>query len=173
MNILTIRGFAGGFRRSELATLDFDDIEDCDDGLRILLRRGKTDQEGQGRLVGIPYGSDPKTCPVRAFRKWTKTAGIVTGPVFRAFRNRTMMADAITDQVVAKIVKTSAERADIPADALAGHSLRSGLCTTAARNGASERSIMKQTGHRSTAMVRRYIREAELFHDNAAAKLGL
>jgi integrase len=170
---LLLIGFAGGFRRSELAAIHFSDVEDGDEGLKILIRRSKTDQQGEGRQVGIPYGSDPKTCPVRAYRKWIATAGITEGPVFRAFRNRTMMADGITDQVVARIVKKSAERVGIPANVLAGHSLRSGLATTAARNGASEPSIMRQTGHKSVQMVRRYIREGSLFHDNAGAKLGL
>jgi integrase len=84
-----------------------------------------------------------------------------------------MMADGITDRVVALTVKQAAERVGIPADVLAGHSLRSGLATTAARNGASEASIMRQTGHRSVQMVRRYIRSGSVFHDNAGAKLGL
>jgi integrase len=170
---LLLIGFAGGFRRSELAALDIADVEDTTDGLQILIRRSKSDQDGEGRKLGIPYGSDPKTCPVRAYRKWIAAAGISQGPVFRSFRSLRMREKAITPQVVALIVKKAAERAGLDAAELSGHSLRSGLATTAARNGASERSIMKQTGHRSTAMVRRYIHEAELFHDNAAAKLGL
>jgi len=170
---LLLIGFAGGFRRSELVALDVAVVTDTEDGLKILIRRSKTDQEGQGRTLGIPYGSDPKTCPVRAYRKWIAAAGITEGPVFRSFRNLTMMHDGITDQVVANVVKRSAERVGIDATELSGHSLRSGLATTAARNGASERSIMKQTGHRSVAMVRRYIHDAELFHDNAAGRLGL
>jgi site-specific recombinase XerD len=170
---LLLIGFAGGFCRSELFALDFADIADVEDGLKITIRRSKSDQEGQGRTLGIPYGSDPKTCPVRAFRRWIATAGITEGPVFRHFYNQTMAAQAITSQVVADIVKRSAERVGIDATELSGHSLRSGLATTAARNGASERSIMKQTGHRRGAMVRRYIHDAELFNDNAGAKLGL
>jgi site-specific recombinase XerD len=170
---LLLIGFSGGFRRSELAVLDFADVEDVEDGLKITIRRSKSDQEGQGRTLGIPYGSDPKTCPVRAYRKWIAAAGITAGPVFRHFHNRTMGAKAITDQVVADVVKRAAERVGIDAAELSAHSLRSGLATTAARNGASERSIMKQTVHRSVAMVRRYIHDAELFHDNAAGKLGL
>jgi integrase len=170
---LLLVGFAGGFRRSELAALDFTDVEDGEDGLKILIRRSKGDQEGQGRKLGIPYGSDPTTCPVRAWRKWIASAGITAGPVFRHFHNRTMGGRGITPQVVALVVKKAAGRAGIDASEFSGHSLRSGLATTAAKNGASERSIMKQTGHRSVQMVRRYIREAELFHDNAAAKLGL
>jgi integrase len=170
---LLLIGFAGGFRRSELAAIDFADIEDSDDGLTILIRRSKTDPEGEGRKIGIAYGSDPKTCPVRAYRKWIKEAQITEGPVFRHFHNQTMGTQAITDRVVALTVKKAAERVGLDAASLAGHSLRSGLATTAARNGASEASIMKQTGHRSVQMVRRYIREGSLFHDNASTKLGL
>ena len=170
---LLLIGFAGGFRRSELAAIDFADVEDGDDGLTILIRRSKTDQEGEGRKIGIAYGGDPKTCPVRAYRKWIKEAQITEGPVFRHFHNQTMGTKAITDRVVALTIKKAAERVGLDAASLAGHSLRSGLATTAARNGASEASIMKQTGHRSAAMVRRYIREGSLFHDNASTKLGL
>jgi site-specific recombinase XerD len=170
---LLLIGFAGGFRRSELAAIDFADVNDTDDGLTILIRRSKNDQEGEGRKIGIAYGSDPKTCPVRAWRKWIAAAQITEGPVFRHFHNKTMGAKAITDRVVALTIKKAAERVGLDAQSLAGHSLRSGLATTAARNGASEASIMKQTGHRSIAMVRRYIREGSLFHDNVSRKLGL
>jgi site-specific recombinase XerD len=170
---LLIIGFAGGFRRSELAAINFADVKDDDDGLTILIRRSKTDQEGEGRKIGIAYGSNRETCPVRAYRKWIAAAQITEGPVFRHFHNRTMGTKAITDRVVALTVKKTAERAGIDAQSLAGHSLRSGLATTAARNGASEASIMRQTGHRSVQMVRRYIREGSLFHDNASGKLGL
>jgi hypothetical protein len=106
---LLLVGFSGGFRRSELAALAVNDIEDGDDGLKILIRKSKTDQEGEGRQVGIPYGSDPKTCPVHAYRKWMAAAGITAGPVFRAFRNRTMMAACITDRVVALVVTQCAD----------------------------------------------------------------
>jgi site-specific recombinase XerD len=170
---LLLVGFAGGFRRSELAAITVEHVEDTPDGLKILIPRSKTDQEGGGRTIGIPYGSDPTTCPVRAYRAWIAAAGITEGPVFRHFHNCTMGTKAITGRVVALTVKKAAERVGLEATELAGHSLRSGLATTAARNGASERSIMKQTGHRSVAMLRRYIHDAELFHDNAGARLGL
>jgi site-specific recombinase XerD len=170
---LLLVGFAGGFRRSELAALDMADVNDTGDGLKVLIRRSKTDQEGAGRTIGIPYGSDPRTCPVRAYRAWVKASGIAEGPVFRHFHNQKMGHRAISAQSVALVVKRAAGRAGIDPTAFAGHSLRSGLATTAARNGASERSIMRQTGHKSVQMVRRYIHEAELFHDNAATKLGL
>jgi len=170
---LLLIGFAGGFRRSGLAAIDFADVKDDDDGMTIFIRRSKTDQEGEGRKIGIAYGSDSKTCPVRAYSKWIAAAQITEGPVFRHFHNRTMGNKAITGRVVALTVKKAAERVGLDAQSLAGHSLRSGLATTAARNGASEASIMRQTGHKSVTMVRRYIREGSLFHDNASGKLGL
>jgi integrase len=110
---------------------------------------------------------------VRAYRKWIETAGITEGPVFRAFRHGAWAAEAVTDRVIALVVKKTAARVGIEAAELAGHSLRAGHATAASRNGASEASIMRQTGHRSVQMVRRYIREGSLFHDNAGAKLGL
>jgi site-specific recombinase XerD len=170
---LLLIGFSGGFRRSELAAITVEHVEDTPDGLKILIPRSKTDQEGEGRTVGIPYGSDPRTCPVRAYRAWIAAAGLTEGPVFRAFRHGAWIAEAITDRVVALIVKKTAKQVGIDSAALAGHSLRAGHATTASRNGASEQSIMRQTGHRSVVMVRRYIREGSLFHDNAGARLGL
>jgi integrase len=171
---LLLIGFAGGFRRSELSALDIEDIEVVDDGLRVLLRRSKTDPEGAGRHVGIPFGSNPKTCPVRAYRRWLEVSGIATGSVFRAIdRHGRIGAGPITAQVVALVVKRWCKAAGLDPLRFSAHSLRSGLATQAARNGASERAIMRQTGHRSVQMVRRYIREGELFTDNAAGKLGL
>jgi site-specific recombinase XerD len=171
---LLLIGFAGGFRRSELAALVVEDIEVVEDGLRVRLRKSKTDPEGKGRLVGIPFGSDPRTCPIRAYRRWLDVSGIAAGAVFRAIdRHGHFGEDAITPQVVALVVKRWCKAAGLDPARFGAHSLRSGLATQAARNGASERSIMRQTGHKSVQVVRRYIREGELFHDNAAAKLGL
>lgn len=171
---MLLLGFAGGFRRSELVALNVADAEFCKEGLRVTLRRSKTDQEGAGRVIGIPYGSNPQLCPVRNLRDWLDEAKITDGALFRAVdRHGNVAADALTDQVVAKVLKRHCETAGLNAAKFAGHSLRAGLATQAAINGASERSIMKQTGHKSAAMVRRYIRDGELFRDNAAGRLGL
>jgi site-specific recombinase XerD len=171
---LLLVGFAGGFRRSELAGLTVEDIEVTEDGLRLLLRRSKTDAEGASRQIGIPFGSNPQTCPVRAYRKWLEASGIAAGPVFRAInRHGRIGAKAITPQVVALVVKRWCDAAGLDPSSFGAHSLRSGLATQSACNGASERAIMRQTGHRSVQTVRRYIRQGELFIDNAAAKLGL
>jgi len=171
---LLLVGFAGAFRRSELVSLNVSDIAFTDDGLVVNLRRSKTDQLGEGRKVGIPFGSKPSTCPVRALRAWLEAAGIVEGPVFRSVdRHGKLGAVALSDRAVAIIVKRAAELAGLDPEAFAGHSLRAGLATSAAAAGASEHSIMSQTGHRSVQMVRRYIRDASLFRDNAAGHVGL
>lgn len=140
----------------------------------MTLRRSKTDQEGVGRRVGIPYGANPATCPVRVLQAWLDLAGITTGPLFRSInRHGRFQAGRLAGLDLARIVKKLAERAGLDAAKYAGHSLRAGHATSAAIAGASERSIMNQTGHRSVQMVRRYIREGNLFRENSAAKLGL
>jgi integrase len=171
---LLLVGFAGAFRRSELVALTVSDIDFCHDGARVRLRRSKTDQDGQGRVIGIPYGSNPQRCPVRSLRRWLDIAAITEGPLFRSVdRHGNIGAFALTDQVVAKVLKRYCADAGLDAAQFGAHSLRAGMATQAAINGASERSIMKQTGHKSVTMVRRYIRDGELFRDNAATRLGL
>lgn len=171
---LLLLGFAGALRRSELVSLDFADLEFSNDGLAINLRRSKTDQEGTGRKVGIPYGSNPATCPVRSLQKWLTIAGIKDGALFRGLnRHGQIISGRLTDKVVALVVKECAKNAGLNPDLFAGHSLRAGLATSAAAAGVSERAIMNQTGHKNVQMVRRYIREEGLFKDNAAGKVGL
>ena len=171
---LLLVGFAGGFRRSELVGIDRADVAFTLEGLVITLRRSKTDQEGEGRKVGIPYGSRPETCPVRALTAWIEAAGIEAGPLFRPInRHGQVQPGRLSGHAVALVVKRHAEAAGLDAAKYAGHSLRAGLATSAAAAGASERSIMAQTGHKSTAMVRRYIRDGSLFRENAAAVVGL
>jgi site-specific recombinase XerD len=171
---IVLLGFAGAFRRSELVALDVPDCVFGRDGLTVMLRRSKTDQEGQGRKIGIPYGANPDTCPVRCVQDWLERACVTDGPLFRSInRHGHVNARRLSGTDVARIVKKLTERAGLDASKYAGHSLRSGHATSAAIAGASERSIMAQTGHRSVQMVRRYIREASLFRDNSAGKLGL
>lgn len=170
---LLLVGFAGAFRRSELVALSVEDLADTADGLIVTIRRSKTDQEGAGRTVGIPYGSDPASCPVRAVRAWLASGGISDGALFRSVTRHGHLGARLSDKAVASVVKRSTERVGLDPARYAGHSLRSGLATSAAHAGASERSIMAQTGHRSTAMVRRYIRDGSLFRENAAATVGL
>jgi len=171
---LILLGFAGAFRRSELVGLDVQDCAFSRDGLTVTLRRSKVDQDGAGRKIGIPYGSNPETCPVRTIQAWIEAAGIVAGPLFRSInRHGHVQPGRLSGIDVARVVKKLAQRAGLDAAKYAGHSLRAGHATSAAIAGASERSIMNQTGHRSVQMVRRYIRDGSLFRENSAGKLGL
>jgi integrase len=170
---LILLGFAGAFRRSELVGLTVDDCGFGKDGLTVTLRRSKTDQTGAGRKVGIPYGSNPETCPVRNLESWIERAGRSDGPLFRSIsRHDQVRPRGLSGIGVARVVKKLAQRAGLDTVKYAGHSLRAGHATSAAIAGASERSIINQTGHRSVQMVRRYIRDGSLFRENSAGKLG-
>jgi integrase len=161
-------------RRSELVALDVADVTETNDGLIVTVTRSKTDQEGEGRQIGIPYGSNPTTCPVRTFDSWLDVSRIDDGPLFRPINRHGKLGDErLSDRAVAMIVKRAAEAAGLDPNVVAGHSLRSGMATSAARAGATEAQIMNQTCHKSLTVLRRYIRRGTLFSDNASAKLGL
>ena len=171
---LLLLGFAGALRRSELVGLNVDDITGGADGLTLHLRRSKTDQEGAGRTLGIPFGSNPATCPVRAWRAWLEVSGITEGAAFRAVdRHGRLGPTRLSAPAVALVLKRHAARAGLDPGEVAGHSLRAGLATSAAAAGVPERVIAEQTGHKGTAMLRRYIREGSLFRENAAGAVGL
>ncbi|MEI6521665.1 MAG: site-specific integrase, partial [bacterium] len=137
---LLLLGFAGAFRRSELVSLNLDDVQECTEGLRISIRRSKTDQEGEGRVVGIPYGSDMQTCPVRAYKAWLETSGITDGAIFRGLdKGGHIISVRLSDRAVAQIIQKAAQHASLDHKHVAGHSLRAGHATSAARAGVSER----------------------------------
>ena len=161
---LILIGFAGGFRRSELVSILNEDIEFVPEGLKILIRRSKTDQSGEGVIKAIPYFDNKEFCPVITLKKYisTKTKVESEEKIFK-----------ISDKSVALIIKKYAEKAGLDASRYAGHSLRSGFATTAAEFGAEERNIMAMTGHKTTQMVRRYIQEANLFKNNALNKIKI
>jgi len=161
---LILIGFAGGFRRSELVNIDYDDVEFVTEGVKILIKRSKTDQSGEGSVKAIPYFENKEFCPVIALKDYVneKFSGKNKGKVFE-----------ISDKSVALIIKKYAEKAGLDASSYAGHSLRSGFATTAAEFGAEERNIMAMTGHKTAQMVRRYIQEANLFKNNALNKIKI
>lgn len=166
---LLLLGFAGAFRRSELVALQVDDIVFTEDGLEVTIRRLKVDQEGRGRKLGIPLGASAAACPVRAVRRWLDVAKIASGPVLRGVNKAGRVSRrGLTGRSVAVIVKRAVVTLGLDPARYAGHSLRSGLVTSAAKAGKSEWSIMNTTGHASSTMVKRYIREASLFENNAA-----
>ena len=167
-------GFGGGFRRAELIGIDYEDIEFVNEGVKIILRRSKTDQFGEGMIKGLPYFSNKIFCPVLHLKKWLEISQIKTGPIFRKFNKGHNLSDnRLTDQTVALLLKSYLSRAGIENKNYSGHSLRSGFATVSAESGADERSIMAMTGHKTTQMVRRYIKEANLFKNNALNKIKI
>ncbi len=171
---LLVVGFAGAFRRSELAALQVADVDFTDDGVVVALRRSKVDQEGRGVTVGLPFGSDKSTCPVRTLRAWIEVAELADGPLFRALGRWGDIRGGLCGRDVARVVKAAASGAGLDPAKYSGHSLRAGLATTAAKAGKSDRSIMRQGRWSSRTMVDRYVREATLLDgDNAAAGIGL
>ena len=159
---LILIGFAGGFRRSELVSINFEDIDFVNEGVKIFVKRSKTDQSGEGMTKGIPYFSNPDYCPVVSLKNWIKKSEIKSGKIFD-----------ISDKSVALTIKKYAGIAGLDSNKYSGHSLRSGFATSTAGLGAEERSIMAMTGHKTTQMVRRYIQEANLFKNNALNKIKI
>ena len=165
---LILLGFAGGFRRSELVNIYFQDIDFVPEGVKILIRRSKTDQSGEGSIKAIPYFENQEFCPVIALKNYLN----------KKFSNsdksqKDVKIFEISDKSVALIIKRYAEKAGLDSSKYAGHSLRSGFATTAAEFGAEERNIMAMTGHKTTQMVRRYIQEANLFKNNALKNIKI
>ena len=167
-------GFSGGFRRNEIVSLDYDDLDFVTEGLKINLKRSKTDQFGEGLVKGLPYFNNSQYCPVLSLKKWIEVSNIRKGPLFRRFsKGSKLTLNRLTDQTIALLIKKYLELAGIESKNYSGHSLRSGFATSAAESGAEERSIMAMTGHKSTEMVRRYIKEANLFKNNALNKIKI
>ena len=165
-------GFSGGFRRNEIVSLDYEDLDFIQEGLKINLKRSKTDQFGEGSVKGLPYFDNSKYCPVVSVQKWINISKINSGSLFRRFSKGSKLTEyRLTDQTVALLIKKYIQLAGLDSKNYSGHSLRSGFATSATESGADDRSIMEMTGHKSTEMVRRYIKEANLFKNNALNKI--
>jgi integrase len=169
--ILLLMGFAGAFRRSELVALDVENIQETREGLTITITKSKTDQEGAGQKIGIPYARNSKCCPVKTYKKWLDASGIGNGAVFRSVSRHGKLGNRLHHHSAARVVKLSAEKIGLDPKLFSGHSLRSGLATSAAVAGVPVHRICSQTRHKSTRMLDRYIRDGRLFDDNAAGIL--
>ena len=159
---IILTGFSGGFRRSELVSIDYNDLEFVSEGVKIFIKRSKTDQSGEGMIKALPYFENKEFCPVTFLKKWLNISKIKKGLVFN-----------ISDKSVALLIKKYTSFAGLDSNKYSGHSLRSGFATVSAEFGADERSIMTMTGHKTTQMVRRYIKEANLFKNNALKKIKI
>ena len=159
---LILTGFAGGFRRSELVDINIEDIEFVSEGLKIFVKRSKTDQSGEGMTKGIPYFVNENYCPVKNLKNWITQGNLKKGKIYD-----------LSDKSVALIIKKFARIAGLNETKYSGHSLRSGFATATAQSGAEERDIMSMTGHKTTQMVRRYIKDANIFKNNALNKIKI
>ena len=159
---LILVGFAGGFRRSELVAIHHEDVDFVSEGVKIFVKRSKTDQSGEGMTKGIPYFSNPNYCPVISLKNWLKKSEIKSGKIFD-----------MSDKSVALTIKKYVNLIGLDSNKYSGHSLRSGFATSTADLGAEERNIMAMTGHKTNQMVRRYIQEANLFKNNALNKIKI
>ena len=155
-------GFAGGFRRSELVNINYEDLDFVNEGVKIFIKRSKTDQSGEGMIKAIPYFENQSYCPVKKLKDWINSNQINSGKIFQ-----------LSDKSIALIIKKYVLLSGLDPNKYGGHSLRSGFATSAAEFGAEERNIMAMTGHKTTQMVRRYIQEANLFKNNALNKIKL
>ena len=169
---IILMGFSGGFRRNEIVSLDYEDLDFVTEGLKINLKRSKTDQFGQGSVKGLPYFENEQYCPVLSIKNWLEISKINSGSLFRRFSKGSKLSEnRLTDQTVALLIKKYLQLAGIDNRNYSGHSLRSGFATSAADHGVEERSIMAMTGHKSTEMVRRYIKDANIFKNNPLNKI--
>lgn len=164
--VILLLGFGGAFRRSELVALDLSDLQFCDGGLRVIVRKSKTDQEGQSVTIAIARGL--AACPVDAVRAWIRESGISDGPLFcPVARTGKISPRRLSARAVAELVKAYANRAGLKAANFSGHSLRSGFLTSAAARGASIFKMMDVSRHKSIDTLRGYVRDAEIFRDHA------
>jgi integrase len=167
-----IIGFVGAFRRSELATIRVEDLERTREGIIVHINGSKTDALSEGQQVSLPYGSNPTTCPIRTLERWLEVANITEGFIFPSFDPRSQ-SGYINEKTIASIVKKYCKKIGLNPDLYSGHSTRAGFVTTSALKGIPERQIQRQTRHKNTSTLQKYIRPTKQFSDNAVVKLGL
>ncbi len=167
---LLLIGFAGALRRSELAAIRIGHVRKAERGILLTVPRSKTDQEGKGRTIAIPFGK--RFCPVAAYDEWVVAAGLHNGPAFvRIYKDGRIGMEAIAGATVAEIVKMRAKAAGLDPKKFSGHSMRSGFLTSAGKKGANLWKMMDQAGQKSVNTTRGYVRDEELFEDNAGEDL--
>jgi site-specific recombinase XerD len=167
---LLLLGFAMAARRSEIVALDVSDIAFCPEGLRVTIRKSKTDQEGIGAVVAVCHGSI--ACPVAAVKEWMAAANIIEGPLFRQVRKGGhVTANRLGGEAVRRIVKMQIEKLGLDPKQFGAHSLRAGFCTSAAAKGANLFKMMDVSRHKSVDTIRGYVRDADAFKGNAGAGL--
>lgn len=170
---LLLIGFTGAFRRSEIVSIQIEDLAFKREGIEIMLRRSKTDQEGKGEILPIPYGSNIDTCPVRAVQEWIEASGLKTGYLFRSINKHGHIRDkCMSPASVAFIIKRN-NHVKGKESQFSGHSLRAGFCTQSALSGVAPHASMRQARQKKFETHQKYIRIADMWKECAATKLGL
>ncbi len=170
---LILLGFASALRSANLVALNMEDIEISEPGLRLNIRRSKTDQMGRGRLVGVPWGK-PQTCPVLALSDWLKRRGDFPGPLFTSFDcHRDAKVRSLQPERVGQLVQRCVARIGLNASLYGSHSMRSGCISELAIAGCSELNIAQLSGHSDLATLRGYIRRADPWRAGPGASVGL
>lgn len=168
---LLLLGFAGALRRSELVSINLEDLRHVREGIIVTLAHSKTDQVGEGREIGIPFARG-RHCPVKAIDAWIEASGISGDALFRPVETSNRVGAArLSSEAVALTVKRHVARIGLDPKEFSGHSLRAGFATSAAAAGVSSWDIRRQTGHASDAMLTRYVRAGSLFVDHPAGAL--
>lgn len=170
---LLLLGFAGALRRSELVQIDVEDLALCKEGLVITIKRSKTDQYAFGRKVGVCFGENEATCPVKAVTNWMRESGIDSGALFRPIKWSKTLSTRLSDKAVARLVKRYGAEIGLETSKYSGHSLRAGLVTSAIQAGVDPLDVQRHSGHASLDMLKRYIRDATVFRGNPTSKIGL
>jgi integrase len=178
---LLLFGFAGALRRSELVALNVEDVRMDADGLRLRIRRSKTDATGHGTEIGLPRGHFENTCPLRAFEAWQAVAQRSAGPLFRKISTRgniggaALHPDAVRRILSHRLAMAGLTAADTGAGfgRLSAHALRVGFITEAYAKGVRDEDIMAHTRHRDLRTMRGYVRRAGLITESPAGMLDL
>jgi site-specific recombinase XerD len=165
---LLLIGFAGAYRRSELVSLNIEDVQFNDDGAIISLSKSKTNQYGEPEEKAFFYSPEADFCPIRNLKQWVGRLDRATGSLFvRVRKGDRITNERLNDMTVYETVKKYL------GTRYSAHSLRASFITIAKINGADDTEIMRQTKHKTSVMIQRYTRIEDIKQHNAATKLGL
>lgn len=161
---LLVLGFASSFRGNELGRLRLSDVNFQKQGLALLVRYSKRDQEGKGRFFGIWRGKRPPTDPVRTLREWIRVRGAWEGPLFcRIQTGDTITRESLSADAISQVLKRAVQAAGLNPANFGSHSLRAGAITASAERGRTNQEIKAMSGHKSTRVMEGYIRRARIF----------
>lgn len=173
--VLLSFGWASAMRRSEIVNLNWNDLKFIEEGITVRIKNSKTDKFGQGEYIAILYARNKEYCPVRLLHDWKNISmQRLEDPIFTSLSKSGKIKGLRLSPIdVARIVKKYAVMVGLDEALFTGHSLRSGLITTASKNSVSDHVIMKHSRHKTAQMIHVYTREKSLIEDNVTGLVGL